>query len=218
MGDSAGERSGATAAADIGAALDAFQATVPGLEEIVLWGLSSAGTLAACYAPRDQRVRGVVMVNPWTEAARGRAAAHLRHYYVTRLASRALWRRACTGRVDFGRSLRGLARTIAACGRGPAADAAPPIGGVADGEFTLMPSELLASLQAFSGRSLLILCGGDEEALVFRSNVVATAAWRRLEARALATRRELPEANHTFSRRDWRDQVARWTGEWLRTW
>ena len=43
--------------------------------------------------------------------------------------------------------------------------------------------------------------------------------WIARDAReARVTRRELAGANHTFSRRVWRDAVAGWTLEWLRTW
>jgi len=30
------------------------------------------------------------------------------------------------------------------------------------------------------------------------------------------TRFDLPEANHTFARREWRNQVARWTEAWVK--
>jgi hypothetical protein len=32
------------------------------------------------------------------------------------------------------------------------------------------------------------------------------------------SRQSLPDADHTFSRPDWRDQVAHWTADWLRQW
>jgi hypothetical protein len=31
------------------------------------------------------------------------------------------------------------------------------------------------------------------------------------------TQQHLAQANHTFARRAWRDQVARWTEDWLKS-
>jgi hypothetical protein len=30
--------------------------------------------------------------------------------------------------------------------------------------------------------------------------------------------RDLPEADHTFSRREWRDQIVGWTASWAKSW
>ena len=42
--------------------------------------------------------------------------------------------------------------------------------------------------------------------------------WQRLLAEPRVTRQTLAEADHTFSRRIWRDQVAAWTGSWVKSW
>jgi hypothetical protein len=31
-------------------------------------------------------------------------------------------------------------------------------------------------------------------------------------------RRDLQDANHTFSRQDWRQQVINWTADWTKSW
>ena len=63
---------------------------------------------------------------------------------------------------------------------------------------------------------LLILSGKDLTADEFRDVVSRSERWKALLADARVTQRELPDANHTFSRREWRDQVARWTAEWVK--
>jgi uncharacterized protein len=73
-------------------------------------------------------------------------------------------------------------------------------------------------LRRFRGRVLLILSGNDFTAQEFKDLVAASRGWRRLLESARVTRRDLPGANHTFSRREWRDQVARWTESWVNSW
>jgi hypothetical protein len=74
------------------------------------------------------------------------------------------------------------------------------------------------SLAAFQGKVLLILSGADLTAQEFRDAVKASRPWQKLLAAPRVTQQELAQADHTFSRRAWRDQVADWTGEWMRSW
>jgi hypothetical protein len=71
-----------------------------------------------------------------------------------------------------------------------------------------------AGFTAFRGPILLILSGDDITAAEF---VAATdsPAWRKLMEQSRVSRRTLEAADHTFSSRTWRDQVAEWTGDWL---
>jgi len=79
-----------------------------------------------------------------------------------------------------------------------------------------LPERMEDALRRFRGRVLLILSGKDLTADEFRGVVSRSRRWTRLLAEARIARRELAEANHTFSRREWRDQVARWTAEWVK--
>ncbi|NHZ42654.1 hydrolase 1, exosortase A system-associated [Massilia aquatica] len=66
MGDSEGEARTLDALGDdIHAATRAFFAQVPEMRELVLWGLGDAAMAALRYAQADQRVSGVVLLNPW---------------------------------------------------------------------------------------------------------------------------------------------------------
>jgi hypothetical protein len=71
-------------------------------------------------------------------------------------------------------------------------------------------------LRKFHGRVLLILSGNDLTAQEFKDVVARSHRWRQLLAGDRITRCDLPEANHTFARRDWRDQVERWTEAWVK--
>ena len=77
---------------------------------------------------------------------------------------------------------------------------------------------MLRGLRAFHGNVLLIDSGNDLTAKEFLDMAQASPAWRRLLAAPQVQRRTLAGADHTFSRRAWRDQVADWTADWVRAW
>ena len=211
MGDSGGaQRDFSDVEPDLRAGVDHFMAAVPGLREVVLWGLCDGASAALFYAGQDARVRGLVLLNPWVRTEAGAARATLKHYYKGRLLQGELWRKLLSGRFDAGAAWRSLRQLLAAsrAGAQPSADAAP-----AD-----LPARMLASWSRFHGPVLLILSGADLTAREFTDLADASPAWQGVLARAGTTRHELDEADHTFSRRAWRDQVADWTANWVHTW
>lgn len=204
MGDSTGvartfERSGE----DLRAAIDELQRGVPGIREVVIWGLCDAASAALFYAHADARVRGLVLLNPWVRTEHGLARAELRHYYTARLFQRSFWHKLGRGEVPVGQALSSLAGRIAKALR-PEPVAAKPL-----------PERMEDGLRRFAGPVLLILSGDDLTAQEFRDLVARSPGWQALLRDRRVTRRELGEANHTFSRREWRDQVTRWTADWL---
>lgn len=204
MGDSSGDaRSFESVQEDIGCAIDRLLTGAPAIKEVVIWGLCDAASAALFYAHRDPRVTGVVLVNPWVRTTQGIAEAHLRHYYVARLRDIEFWRKLMRAQIDVGRSITALGKFLA--------DVARP-----KREAGSLPERMEEGLRQFRGRVLLILSGKDLTADEFRGLVSRSERWKRLLADARVTQRELPEANHTFSRREWRDQVVRWTAEWLK--
>jgi exosortase A-associated hydrolase 1 len=204
MGDSSGAaRSFEALDEDIGCAVDRLLSAVPELREVVLWGLCDAASAALFYAHRDARVSGVVLVNPWVRTEQGIAQAQLRHYYGQRLLDRGFWRKLLSGRLDVRATFASLRKAVA--------HAAAP-----RREAGALPERMEHGLRRFRGRVLLILSGKDLTADEFRGVVSRSERWTRLLADTRVTRRELAQANHTFSRREWRDQVARWTADWVR--
>jgi uncharacterized protein len=216
MGDSDGAmRDFEAVDEDIRAAIDTFQANAPGLQEVVIWGLCDAASAALTYAFRDDRVAGLVLLNPWVRTEEGLARAYLKTYYLQHLVSRDFWGGLMRGRVNpvasLG-SLFGMLAKVAGGRRGAAAVAE-------DTEVTLsgaLPERMAAGWKRFSGPILAILSGDDLTAAEFRDTAANSPAWQGLLDQPRVTMRELPDANHTFSRREWRDQVAEWTLEWVR--
>lgn len=80
MGDSEGvERAFGDVEDDIKAAIDALMVAMPGVREVVLWGLCDGASAAMMYAPLDARVSGVVLLNPWIRTPDSIARTTLRH-------------------------------------------------------------------------------------------------------------------------------------------
>lgn len=192
---------------DLRAAIDAFMEAAPGIGEVVLWGLCDAASAIGMYAARDARVAGLVLLNPWVRTDGGLARATLRHYYRARLRDPEFWRQLARGRWDWRASFSSLvALTRQATRRNTAARPAS------------LPERMHAGLRDFNGRVLLVIAGADLTGREFCDLADADSAWQRVLAPPRVTRRQIDGADHTFSRRAWRDQVARWTAEWLRSW
>ena len=213
-GDSDGEmRIFDRVAADIRCAVDWFFASVPDLKDVVIWGLCDAASAALFYAHQDVRVSGLILLNPWVRTEQGIARAHLRHYYLRRLLQTSLWQKLARGEFNFREATSALGRFfIDATGRGrsfatideSSASEAP------------LPDRMEEGLRKFHGKVLLILSGKDLTAQEFKDVAARSRGWRRLLTGDRVARHDLPEANHTFARREWRDQVAHWTEEWVK--
>lgn len=206
MGDSEGSsRDYRQVDADIAAALAQFFAAVPALREVVLWGLCDGATAAACHAPRDPRISGLIMLNPWVRSPAGLARATLRHYYLPRLLQAAFWRKLAGGGVRMKDSLASL--------RQVAADSHH------DHQQAQAPATLLfEALRCFRGKVLLILSGDDLGAREWTTLLARDRAWRELGASRSWRQEEVASANHTFSNAAARAQVERLCADWIDSW
>ena len=209
MGDSAAPpRSFESVDDDIRAAIDALLGAVPDLDGVVLWGLCDGASAAFIYAPTDPRVSGVIALNPWVRTEASLAAARLNHYYKGQVLSLSFWKRVLAGDVAIGRSLAGLAGALKKrLAKTDTQTAAP-----ASRSYIERMGEGWRRMQ---GRSLVVLSGNDLTAREFADFCRARAAWRE------ATRPghnfvEIPDADHTFSRREWKHAVEQVTLDWLR--
>ena len=203
MGDSEGApRDYRQVDADIAAALAQFFAAVPALREVVLWGLCDGATAAACHAPRDPRISGLILLNPWVRSPAVLARATLRHYYLPRLLQAGFWRKLAGGGVRLGESLSSL-RQVAA-----------------DTHHAQQPAEapatlLFEALRRFRGKVLLILSGDDLGAREWTTLLANDRAWRELGQRRDWRQEEVPGASHTFSSAAARARVERLCADWI---
>jgi len=215
MGDSEGElRSFDSVDADLRAAIDRFFLEVPGMQEVVLWGLCDGASAAAMYAPQDARVAGLVLLNPWVRTEEGAARATIKHYYRARLFDARLWKKVASGQFDVTASVRGLWQDLGKAFR-PRPQAAASVAAPAEAP---LPERMQAALARFGGRVLVVLSGADLTAQEFADLSSRPGAWQKLLAAPRFTRQKIDKADHTFSRRPWQDQVSNWTRDWLRSW
>lgn len=206
MGDSEGQAHNFESVDDdLRAAVDQLLVAAPSVHEVVIWGLCDGASAALLYAHSDARISGLVLVNPWVRTEEGEAKAYLKHYYHARLRDTGLWEKIARGDFDYRSAMRSLwemasraSAKAAATGSGPA-----------------LPDRLHQGLSRFNGRVLVILCGNDLTAKEFSGLVNASPEWRKSFQSPRIKRFDLPDANHTFSRRDWRQHVVHRTLEWL---
>lgn len=219
LGDSTGEpRDFEAIDADVRAAVDEFFRRASGLRRVIIWGLCDAASAALFYAPQDARIAGLVLLNPWVRSQQTIARAYLRTYYLRRIFDPAAWR----SLLFSGKSLRAVVGSFARLvqeargGAAPAATASPagaPMPTQAPTDSPLL-QRMQRGLAAFRGPVLLVLSGDDITAAEFRT-ATTSSAWQQLLEQRRVTRCPLDAADHTFSSRAWKDQVAEWTGDWL---
>ena len=203
MGDSTGDiRTFEEIGGDIACAIDAFEAAVPPVHSIVLWGLCDAASAAMIVAHRHPRVAGMVLLNPWARSDETYAKAQLRHYYLDRVLSWAFWRKVIAGGVHVHESARSLARAATTAARSDAARA----------DYR---RAMFEGLRRFRGRVLLVLSGRDLTAQEFLGYVNAHPEWLPLLAPPRAERLDLPDMDHTFSSHSGRAEVAHATTAFL---
>jgi exosortase A-associated hydrolase 1 len=206
MGDSEGAMRGfESVSEDIRAAIDTFVRQVPGLDEVVLWGLCDGASASAMYAASDPRVRGLALLNPWVRTEDGAARATIKHYYGARLMERAFWAKLLGGRFDWRSAAGSFAGLLRQASGGRRADA---------GASQSLPERLHAALLAFRGEVLVMLSGADLTAQEF-ADLSASREWSALLGHTRFTRHLLPKADHTCSRREWHEQISAWTRDWV---
>lgn len=190
MGDSEGAHPGFTGSGpDIDAAVGALFETVPEARQAVLLGLCDGATAAALHARHNDRVAGLVLLNPWVRDEQGYEAVLLRHYYVRRLFERDFWRRLRAGRVallDFPALLLRVAKRR--FGRQPTT-----------GSPVTLARRMLDGLAVFEGRILLLSSGQDLTAREFEDAMAALPDWSDFAARPEFRQVRLPGADHSLS-------------------
>ncbi len=219
MGDSDGEmRTFEQVGEDLRSAADCFFSECPFLKDIVIWGLCDAASAALFYAHQDQRVSGLVLLNPWVRTEQGIARAYLKHYYLERLFDPEFWKKLLRGKFNplasirslyaFGRnSLQGMKSAVAEGSSGSSCGLSAPL-----------PERMLDGLKHFQGNVQIITSGNDLTAREFLDLIALSPEWQAAMRARQAECFHMASANHTFSTREWRDQVAELTAKQVLSW
>src|SRR6187455_154143 len=113
MGDSEGDpRDFERLEDDLRCAINRFLQEVPGIDELVIWGLCDAASAALFYAQHDPRVTGLVLLNPWVRTDQGAAKTYLKHYYLTRFFEPEFWSKIWSGRFNYSNATQSLTKTV----------------------------------------------------------------------------------------------------------
>jgi len=214
MGDSEGEiRTFEEVEDDIRAAIDAFFIASPSLQSVVLWGLCDAASAALFYGYTDPRVHGLMLLNPWVRTESGEAKAYLKHYYLQRLFEKVFWKKVLSGQFELIRSLTSLWGSVkASCSNRRVEKEMVP----SEQPVTMaLPKRMYQGLESFQGRAGIIISGNDLTAAEFEDMVKASKAWKNLLKSKAVEIKYIPQADHTFSRQVWRDQVAEYSLQWI---
>jgi exosortase A-associated hydrolase 1 len=216
MGDSGGQpRTFQQIDDDIRSAIDCFLASCPGLNHVVLWGLCDAASAVLFYGYQDNRVKGLVLLNPWVFTEQGAAKTYLKHYYLQRLFSKDLWRKIFSLKFDYANSMTSLLNLLKqAADQTKAPQTIDAV--VRVDENMSLPIRMRECLRQFTNPVLLILSGRDLTADEFKETVKGDPEWQSLLSEVRVTRHDFAEADHTFSSAAWRDQVAEWTSIWVK--
>ncbi len=210
MGDSAGElHTFENVNEDIACAISALQVAAPSVQNVVLWGLCDAASAALlyCHATQDARVKGLCLLNPWVRSEASLAKTQVKHYYTQRLRQKEFWIKLFSGKVAAS-AASGLARNIKTAF---ANAAAKPTGGDSQPYQTRMAQAWMQ----FKGPMLLVLSSNDYTAKEFTEYVTSNHAWQNITEAANVQRRDIAQADHTFSSARDRATVEALTLDWL---
>ncbi len=213
MGDAGGEtRTFEDVGDDIHVAIDAFFNNSPGLQSVILWGLCDAASAALFYGHSDSRVTGMILLNPWVRTETGEAKVYLRHYYIQRLINKEFWQKVLTGKFELRKALVSLLEVInKSCAKQAKSSSANEESGLG----ASLRERMYEGLDRFQGWVGIVISGDDLTAAEFEDMVKDSKTWQKLLRAKVVEFYYLPDANHTFSKQIWRDQVAKQTYDWI---
>ena len=217
MGDSSGaylgyEQSGP----DIRAAIDEFLRREPSVQEVALFGECESASGILFYAAQDARVRRIALANPWVRTPGVQAETILKHYYLDRLRSREFWLSVWSGEYKLRASLTSFYEVFATFMQGRKSTRASTAGsGLANFDLLPLPSRTAEGLRRFSGHVLLLMSGRDLIAREFDEVTKVSKDWQGLLSGQRITRKDIADADHTFSKPEVKAEAQRTLLDWL---
>ena len=213
-GDSEGEYRGfLDMGDDISAAIDTLFDKFPQLEKVVLWGECESASAGAFYAHTDPRVSGVFMVNPWIRTESGQAKTYLKHYYWNRLRDPELWKKIKSGQFSILRSLKAYVQLLIHA-RKDSKDTNQKTE-QEDLSSLALPIRLTRSLKKFNGELYILTSGNDYIAQEFNDFTSTSPEWKASGLNDKILFNEMKDADHTFSRPEWREALFHTTEQWI---
>jgi uncharacterized protein len=217
MGDSTGRFPGfENLNGDIRQAIDAFVDNRPEVKRIILWGLCDGASAACFYADQDERVAGLCLANPWVRTEQGEAKAFLKYYYLSRLVSKEFWTKLLSGKLKVLQTVFDLISNVkrSRATRSEVADA--DYDANASRQQVALPVRVFQNLALFSGKVMFLISGNDLTAAEFMDSVGNDRKRQKLMNSNRINLTRFPDADHTFSRREWMNDVVQQTASWIK--
>jgi len=201
---------------DIRKAVDLLFKEFSGLEKVALWGECESASAAAYYGYTDNRVHGLFLVNPWVRTDAGLAKTYLKHHYRNRFFDPRFWRKVRAGRFSLAKSLGSMTQLILQVvkDRGKNVFNAPTKTEVNLSELPLT-QRLEKSLLRFNGGMFVVTSGRDHIAQEYRDFVDTSLLLKKHMQSHNVVVKEIADADHTFSRAEWRRELFDLTQLWL---
>ncbi len=217
MGDSTGQHLGYhQSRPDIRSAIDELMRREPSLQQVALFGECESASGILFYASQDERVRQIALANPWVRTTEVQAEAILKHYYLDRLKSREFWQRVLKGQFKVGESLGSFVDVLRNYWRGQAAKrAGVSASGLADFDQLPLPSKTAEGLRRFRGPVLVLMSGRDLIAREFDEVTKSHEAWKGLLTHPRIRRKDIADADHTFSKPEAKAEAQGTLLDWL---
>lgn len=210
MGDSSGPFQGFEHVEDdIGAALQAFRQTVPGMEEVILWGGCDAASAILIHAHRFPIVTGMILGNPFAHSEETRAAVE-RNYYLNRLRDKVFWKKVFTLRFNPLPAIRSVASAFGVKQNKLSGEKKSP--GEAKVPFTM---RMLDGLKRFRGRILLMMSAQSLISQEFDELIESSAGWRKALQAATVERVDIQDADQVFSTVEAREKTLVAARTWM---
>lgn len=220
MGDSSGEFPGfENVGNDVEAAVNEMKRRCPAVKKFTVWGLCDGASVALMNASKQPGVDQLVLVNPWVWSEDNEAATITRHYYAKRLVRPDFWRNVFSGRVNILPALKSFLQTIlSAAIPQKSAQREPAPGAEHCDQSAHAPYQdlMAAALAEFGGRVLILLSGNDLVARDFEDRLRRDKRWRSAIRQSEVDVRHIEQADHTFSRSDWKKAVAKISIKWIK--
>ena len=216
-GDSQGQYAGyVDMADDIRSAIDVLMKNNPQLERVVLWGECESATALSFYGHTDDRVSGLFMVNPWIRTDAGEAKTYIKHYYLSRLSDKEFWQKVFSGKFAFGESIKSFFSLVSRARKNEAGSSATNTS--VDYEWLAqldLPERVEKTMELYQGKSFILTSGNDLIAQEFKDHVAKSEGWQKILKDHAITLSDIAEADHSFSRSDWREILFNSVLQWV---
>ena len=144
------------------------------------------------------------------------AEAILKHYYLDRLKSREFWLHVRGGKFDVGAAVSSFFSLLMTYLRGRKKMRGDKPGATAgDFDHLPLPSRTAEGLRRFRGRVLFLMSGRDLIAREFDDVTKSAPAWQGLLADPRVSRKDIADADHTFSKPAVKAQAQKTLLDWL---